>query len=94
MSDLIKREDVIQTLKETGIIQDNDLGHCVIDEIKRIPTAYDKEAVVEQLEKLTNNYEEGCTDRIRKGLCFKAEDCGRCAFLQSIDIVKAGGLDG
>ena len=94
MSDLIKREDVIQTLKETGIIQDNDLGHCVIDEIKRIPTAYDKEAVIEQLEKLTNNYEEGCTDRIRKGLCFKADDCGRCAFLQSIDIVKAGGIDG
>lgn len=50
MSDLISRKAVIEVLKETGIIQDNDLGHLVAEEINRIPTAYDPDKVVEQLE--------------------------------------------
>ena len=51
MSDLISREAVIDVLKQTGIIQDNDRGHLVVDEINRIPTAYDVEKVVEEIEK-------------------------------------------
>ena len=47
---LIDADEVINILKETGIIQDNDLGQCVIDEINRIPTAYDVDKVVEELE--------------------------------------------
>ena len=47
---LIDADEVINILKETGIIQDNDLCQCVIDEINRIPTAYDVDKVVEQLE--------------------------------------------
>lgn len=47
---LIDADEVIEILKETGIIQDNELGHCVIAEINRIPTAYDVEKVVEELE--------------------------------------------
>lgn len=50
---LIDADDVIQTLKETGIIQDNDLGHLVVDEINRIPTAYDVLRVVAELEEWT-----------------------------------------
>ena len=49
---LIDEDAVISILKETGIIQDNDLGHLVVDEINRIPTAYDKEEVVAKLEQL------------------------------------------
>ena len=50
MSDLISRSAVIEVLKQTGIIQDNDLGHLVVDEINRIPTAYDVEKVVAELD--------------------------------------------
>ena len=49
MSDLISRQAVIEVLKQTGIIQDNDLGHLVVDEINRIPIAYDVDKVVEQM---------------------------------------------
>lgn len=51
MGDLISRESVIDVLKQTGIIQDNDRGHLVVDEINRIPTAYNVEKVVAELEK-------------------------------------------
>ena len=49
MSDLISREVVIDVLKQTGIIQDNDLGHLVVDEINRIPTSFDIKKVVAEL---------------------------------------------
>lgn len=50
MGDLISRSAVIDVLKQTGIIQDNDLGHLVVDEINRMPTAYNIEKVVADLE--------------------------------------------
>lgn len=50
MGRLMDEDIVIQTLKETGIIQDNDLGHLVLDEIGRMPTAYNPEKVVAELE--------------------------------------------
>lgn len=50
---LIDADEVINILKETGIIQDNDLGQCVIAEINRIPTAYDVDKVIEEIEEWT-----------------------------------------
>ena len=50
MGRLIDEEQVINVLKETGIIVDNDLGHLVVDEINRISTAYDVEKVVAEVE--------------------------------------------
>lgn len=47
---LIDADEVINILKETGIIQDNDLAQCVIDEINRIPTTYNVDKVVEELD--------------------------------------------
>ena len=55
---LIDADEVINILKETGIIQDNDLGQCVIAEINRIPTAYDVDKVLEQLEDKVKEYDE------------------------------------
>lgn len=49
--DLINRGTVIEVLKQTGIIQDNDRGHLVVDEINRIPTAYDLDKVEELLDR-------------------------------------------
>ena len=75
MSDLISREAVIDVLKQTGIIQDNDRGHLVVDEINRIPTAYDIDKVVEELDK----YLTQIVGRKAK------------LYTTIIDIVKAGG---
>lgn len=49
MDELIKKSAVIDVLKQTGIIQDNDLGHLVVEEINRIPAAYDVEAVCKEM---------------------------------------------
>lgn len=79
MSDLISRQSVIDVLKETGIIQDNDLGHLVVDEISKIPTAYDVDKVVAKLEKKRDKLsEEGC--------CLSAKQIN-----DAIEIVKTGG---
>lgn len=49
MNDLISREAVIDILKQSGIIVDNVRGNLIIEEINKIPTAYDVDKVVEQL---------------------------------------------
>lgn len=79
---LIDADEVINILKETGIIQDNDLGQCVIDEINRIPTAYDVDKVVEELE----NRVLDATDSLT-GIGAK------WAYKGAINIVKVGGTN-
>ena len=81
MSDLISRSSVIDVLKETGIIQDNNLGHLVLDEIKRIPVAYDIESVVKQLDKAS--YKADCLGATVKYLNFD----------DTVHIVRAGGKE-
>lgn len=54
MSDYINKEQVIDVLKETGIIQDNDLGHLVVDEINRIPTVDEKEIIRKAFERVVD----------------------------------------
>lgn len=83
MGRLIDEDSVIQVLKETGIIQDNDLGHLVVDEINRIPTAYDIEKVVAELEEAypINPYPNEFTN-------------GRdLAIKKAIEIVRKGGVE-
>ena len=86
MSDLISRETVIDILKQTGIIQDNDIGHCVIEEINRIPTAYDIDKVVEELELI--RAKKTCN----KEKCDTKEICRICVVDDAIEIVKQGGV--
>lgn len=85
MSDYIKRSDVIDILKETGIIQDNDLGHLVVEEINRIPTVDEKEIirkaferVVERLEGLRAKPTETVYDTVLVGsiIGILKEECG------------------
>lgn len=83
MSDLISREAVIDVLKQTGIIQDNDLGHCVIDEINRIPIAYDVDKIVEEL---ICDRCEGCSFI---DVCAGSKFCTEC-HKKIIEIVKQG----
>ena len=78
---LIDADEVINILKETRIIQDNDLGQCVIDEINRIPTAYDVDKVVEQLK----------TDSSVKLYGSGNSNNYLIPLEEAIEIVKAGG---
>lgn len=95
---LIDADKVINMLKETGIIQDNDLGQCVIAEINRIPTAYDVDKVLEQLEDKVKEYDERIEKR--KGANFfdeteriKQFDERAWGIEIAIEIVKAGGTN-
>ncbi len=56
MNDLISRKVVIDILKQSGIIVDNVRGNLTIEEINRIPTAYDVDGVVEQLQQMKTRY--------------------------------------
>lgn len=94
MSDLISRETVIDTLKQTGIIQDNDIGHLVIEEINRIPMAYDIDKVVEKLESnsfITVKQEKVQTKRkdIQSYISVEKEVV---LLKDAIEIVKQGGV--
>lgn len=50
MAELIKRSTVIDVLKETGIIHDNDLGHLIVEEIERMPTTTEAEIRAKAIE--------------------------------------------
>ena len=90
MGDLISRSAVIDVLKETGIIQDNDLGHLVVEEINRIPTAYNVEKDVAELEKEIQWAEtHGTSADFRKGRISGL----KTAIRLTNDIVKRGGVD-
>lgn len=95
MGDLISREAVIDVLKQTGIIQDNDRGHCVVDEINRIPTAYDVEKVVAELEQQAEKYRKRGFVHEKKDLSVMADKnyAKQCGYLEAIDIVKRGGVE-
>ena len=62
MSDYVSREQVIDVLKETGIIQDNDLGNLVVDEINRIPTVDETEIIRKAFERIVERLEERYKD--------------------------------
>ena len=88
MSDLISRSAVIDVLKETGIIQDNDLGHLVVDEIERIPTAYNVDKVVEEIKRVGTAY---CVSIHCNKEC---SNCDHGSIMRSIiEIVKGGGVN-
>ena len=89
MSDLISREMVIDILKQTGIIQDNDIGHCVIEEINRIPMAYDIDKVVDELEKNASRYTKKYTTSYGNN---GYRDTKAISVHKAIEIVKQGGV--
>ena len=91
MSDLISRQAVIDVLKQTGIIQDNDLGHLVVEEINRIPTAYDTDKVEEEL--MTLHIEGYCPNEDSER-CVLNKTCHDCYMERLGEIIRKGGIDG
>lgn len=83
-------------LIDAGLVLDNLSGRlesmkdydAVKDVINNMPTAYDVDVVVEQLEELT---EEECT---LHECGIRSERCKPCIAKKAIEIVKGGGVDG
>lgn len=86
----------MERLIDTGMFLDNLSGRlesmkdydAVKDVINNMPTAYDVDVVVEQLEELT---EEECT---LHECGIRSERCKPCIAKKAIEIVKGGGVDG
>lgn len=94
---LFNENEVIEVLKQTGIIQDNDLGHCVIAEINRIPTAYDVGAVVKRLNAIKDT--DVC-EKLNCDVCLYSKKCSATTdqsfnlkWDRIVEIVKGGGVD-
>lgn len=76
------RDDFMQTVYDLFSDEpDNIKANLIIDAFDRIPTAYDVNAVVEQMEKI----EEHCLDM--------HDWQGQSAIEKAIEIVKGGGID-
>lgn len=90
---LIDTDELISVLKQTGIIVDNDKGHLVIDEINRIPIAYDVDKVVENLEKQKVVAFLTLSNTGNKELDIAYQYIPKYINL-AIETVKAGGIDG
>lgn len=92
MRRLIDADDVISLLANHHFDDSKEntdlLIHNLYKEVKSVPTAYDVDAVVKQLEELT---EEECT---LHECGIRSERCKPCIAKKAIEIVKGGGVDG
>ena len=90
MSDLISRGDVINLLCILHIDNVTVNGKRVTEYIRELPTAYDVDKVVAELEEMRNEDDQGCK-RVQGWKCHSYSDCGLCIMDRTIKIVKAGG---
>ena len=88
---LIEAGKILDNL--SGMLKSMDDYDAVKKVINDMPTAYDVDAVVEQLEEV----EKIMTSPVNKD-CFgeecRASDCTVCLISKAIEIVKGGGVDG
>lgn len=83
---LIEAGKILDNL--SGMLKSMDDYDAVKKVINDMPTAYDVDAVVKQLEELT---EEECT---LHECGIRSERCKPCIAKKAIEIVKGGGVDG
>lgn len=98
MDDLISRSALIEKLKEKSIVDGvnilsttytyKELAYIICN----MPTAYDEEKVVAELEKMRNEDSQGCK-RVQGWKCHSYSDCGLCIMDRTIDIVRKGGVE-
>lgn len=88
---LIEAGKILDNL--SGMLKSMDDYDAVKKVINDMPTAYDVDVVVEQLEEV----EKIMTSPVNKD-CFgeecRASDCTVCLISKAIEIVKGGGVDG
>lgn len=91
--DLISRKAVLNILTEArvkdSILCSPAFVEMLTQRIKKIPTAFDKEKVIEGLNNLKDDLID-CNDLC--GECVEIE-CDQCALEKSIEIVEKGGIE-
>ena len=96
MSDLIRRAEVMNIIQEELSLR---CGHeadialfSVKKKVSELPTAFDTEKVIEQLEQYANgkicNMHRNCPHKDNDNIA-----CENCGALGAIDIVKKGGVE-
>lgn len=90
MSDLIRRSDLLALYEECEGLKVP--VEVVVQNIKDMPTIYDVDKVVEQLESYKDKGIASCVtnDAWELGACYTMDK----AIDKAIEIVKAGGVDG
>lgn len=88
--DLISRKAVIDLIESCHVLED---AYCLVDYINELPTAYDVDKVVGQLEECKRIMESPVQQDCYGEEC-KVGDCIVCAFDKALDIVKEGGVNG
>lgn len=78
-NDLISRSALVDELKQSGMIVDNDYGNAMLDFINNQPTVYDVDKVVDQIKEVRGKENVSAVPKIR--IC------------DAIEIVKAGGIE-
>lgn len=81
--DLISRKAVIDLIESCHTIED---AYCLVDYINELPTAYDVNKVVEELQHESDRWKESGEEYEDKRELGVAE-----GFLRSIRVVKSGG---
>ena len=91
--DLISRKAVLNILTEArvkdSILCSPAFVEMLTQRIKKIPTAFDKEKVIEELNNLKDDLID-CNDLC--GECVEIE-CDQCALEKAIEIVEKGGIE-
>ena len=91
--DLISRKDLIGTerLLMTDIVENNEVAKYILEQvlhdIEHAPAAFDKEKVIEELDKFTG---EECT---LHECGIRSERCKPCIAKKAIQIVEKGGIE-
>jgi hypothetical protein len=93
----VNREDFMERVYDILSDEpDNIKANLIIDAFDEMPTAYDPDKVVEQLEKSIQISESAKTEAIA-GMCGASANYyggAECAYERAIEIVKGGGVDG
>jgi cystathionine beta-lyase family protein involved in aluminum resistance len=79
---------VIEIQKEQGYKSKIEELRHIKDCVEHLPTAFNKEAVIKQIQEYAECKEE-CKNNFYYG-----QGCKACAWNKMIEIVKAGGIDG
>ena len=99
MSDLISRAEAIEmitSLDENVVKHSSDMKILAVERIKRLPVAYDKEAVVKQLEREKEIHTENYNISLYKDFPDVKQRYEQIQLVidNAIGKVKAGGIDG
>lgn len=90
---LIDADELINRIKENPFVS---VTPALIQNIKDIPTAYDSDKVIRQIEDAivpTANHRHNFCGTVSVEHCVQYEDCECCMAVAIIKIIKKGGKD-